>query len=182
MHKWNKALRLKKSNQIWGRRGQLAVSSKDEAGDRNHIWAAPIHYMRPRDKLTGWRSQNKWLGFPLDWGKSIRTLWRGQRLQIDRRDCTQRKSHRCRSIDHSRIFFLHEAEKKDDGDTPGPTGTLWGSLLGWAALRRERWEQLESNSVRTEPRGRKARPIMGITSTALGKGEMIALRRGQCSV
>jgi hypothetical protein len=35
---------------------------------------------------------------------------------------------------------------------------------------------------RTEPRGRKARPITDITNTALGKEEIVVLRREQCSM
>jgi hypothetical protein len=34
------------------------------------------------------------------------------------------RSWRYKSIDHSWIFCLHRMKKKDDGDTPGPTGTL----------------------------------------------------------
>jgi hypothetical protein len=37
------------------------------------------------------------------------------------------------------------SEKKNDGGTPGPAGTLSGNRLGLVALRREQWEQLESN-------------------------------------
>jgi hypothetical protein len=36
-------------------------------------------------------------------------------------------------------------KNKDDGGTPGPTGTLSGSSSGQVALRREQQEQLESN-------------------------------------
>jgi hypothetical protein len=38
-----------------------------------------------------------------------------------------RKNWRCRTLVHSGIFCLHQAEKEDDGDTPGPTGTLCGN-------------------------------------------------------
>jgi hypothetical protein len=57
----------------------------------------------------------------------------------------QSKNWRCRSTDHSWIFCLYQEEKKDDGDKPGPTGTLRGNHLGRVASRREQREQLGSN-------------------------------------
>jgi hypothetical protein len=51
-----------------------------------------------------------------------------------------------------------------DGGTPGPARILLESRSGRAVLRREQREQLESNH-----RGRKARSITDVTSTALGK-------------
>jgi hypothetical protein len=49
----------------------------------------------------------------------------------------------------TRIFIvcilLCQVEKKVDGSTPGPTGTLHGNHSGGAALRGEQREQLESN-------------------------------------
>jgi hypothetical protein len=41
------------------------------------------------------------------WKMSVGTLWKGQK----RRDCTQSKSHRGRSIDHSRNFFPHQLKE-----------------------------------------------------------------------
>jgi hypothetical protein len=57
-------------------------------------------------------------------------------------------------IDHSRSFALHRSEKEDNGDIPRPTGTLCRNCLGWAALRREQWEQLE-RSHHEKPTHRK---------------------------
>jgi hypothetical protein len=37
------------------------------------------------------------------------------------------RSQKYRSTDHSRNFCPHRWEKKDDGDIPGPSGTLSGS-------------------------------------------------------
>jgi hypothetical protein len=51
---------------------------------------------------------------------------------------------RCRSIDHSRNFCMHQPEE-DDGGTRRPAHTLSGSCSGWVALRREQQEQLERN-------------------------------------
>jgi hypothetical protein len=52
---------------------------------------------------------------------------------------------------------------------------LSGNRSGKAALRREQREQLESITMRIEPRGRKARLITDVTSTALGKEMAVRL-------
>jgi hypothetical protein len=119
------------------------------------------------------------------------TLWRGVPLRNERRDCTQSRSHECSSIDHSRNFWPHEPEE-DDGDKPGPIGTLWGNCLGWVALRREQWERLERSHREIRATGRKVRPVTDVTCTALGKRRngstpvcylgWIALRREQRSM
>jgi hypothetical protein len=81
-------------------------------------------------------------------------------LRNETRDCTQSKSRRRRSTGHSRQFargnhkkdlyclhplVCHDVEKKADGSTLGLNGTQSWNCLGQAALRREQWEQLESN-------------------------------------
>jgi hypothetical protein len=62
--------------------------------------------------------------------------------------------------------------KKDDGDTPGLTGTLSGDHLGQVALSRDQWEQLESNLHENRAMGKKVRWITDVTSIALRKEEM----------
>jgi hypothetical protein len=102
---------------------------------------------------------------------SLRILWRGRPPPKRKRDSTLSKSWQCGSTGHSR-YFCHAPigkrnnKKLDDGDTPGSTGTLSGSHLGCADLRREQREWLESKHCK------KVRPITDITSTALGKEEM----------
>jgi hypothetical protein len=71
-------------------------------------------------------------------------------------------AHRVRTgdvgaFDHSRIFCLHQAEKEDDGDKPGQTGTLCWNRSRQAALRREPQERLESNHHENWVTGRKVR-------------------------
>jgi hypothetical protein len=63
--------------------------------------------------------------------------------------------------------------EEDDGDKPGPTGTLWGNRLGWEALLREQWEWLESKHYENWATGRKVRPITDIAHTALRKEKMM---------
>jgi hypothetical protein len=52
------------------------------------------------------------------------------------------------------------------------TVELSRNLSGRAALRREQREQLKCNHRENRARGRKTRPITGITSTALEREEM----------
>jgi hypothetical protein len=47
------------------------------------------------------------------------------------------------------------SQKKDDGGTPGPTGTLSRNRSGLAALRREQREQLESNQHEKRATGKE---------------------------
>jgi hypothetical protein len=86
-------------------------------------------------------------------------------LQNERRDGTQSRNCKCRSIDHSRNFWPHQPED-DDGDIPGPTGTQWGNHSGRAALRRE---QLKSKDRENRATRRKVRPITDVSSTVLRK-------------
>jgi hypothetical protein len=58
-------------------------------------------------------------------------------------NCTRSKIRGYRSIDHSRNFCPHQPEE-DDGDKPGPTGTLSGDYSGRAAISREQRERLYS--------------------------------------
>jgi hypothetical protein len=44
-----------------------------------------------------------------------------------------------------------EPEVKDDGGTPGPSGTLPGNRPGQVVLRREQWERLASNNSEHQP-------------------------------
>jgi hypothetical protein len=99
------------------------------------------------------------------------TLWRGRPNPNETRACTRSMSNGYRSIDHSRNFCPHRS-KKLDGDTPGPTGTPRGNRLGRTALRREKWEHLESNNCQIRALRRKVRPTTDVTSTALGRDEM----------
>jgi hypothetical protein len=86
---------------------------------------------------------------------------------------------------NTRNFRPHHPEE-DDGEKPGPTGTL--CYEGRAAVRREQLESkrlenramgrkvrpiaVESKHHKNRATGRKVRPITDITSTALGKEEM----------
>jgi hypothetical protein len=92
----------------------------------------------------------------------------------------------------SRKFLPQSLEKKDDGVTTGQARTLSGNRSGRPALRREQREQLESSYRGNRAKGRKARPTIDVTSTALGKernvgtfvgySRRIVLRREQCNV
>jgi hypothetical protein len=53
------------------------------------------------------------------------------------------------------VLLCHDVERRMNGDTPEPTGTLSGSRLRQAALRREQWVQLESNHRESQATGKK---------------------------
>jgi hypothetical protein len=103
----------------------------------------------------------------------VRTLWRAQPPSKRKRDSTQSRSHKCRSIDHSRNCCPHQSVKENDGDKPGPARTLSGSRLGRATLRRVQQEWLERNHHENRATGRKVKPIIEVTSTALRQEEMV---------
>jgi hypothetical protein len=88
------------------------------------------------------RTVGSWTGL---WKVSDWTLWRGGPPPKRKRDCTPSKSRRCRSTEHSRNVCPHRSEKQDNGNTPGPTGTLPGNHSGRASIKRKQWEQLEGN-------------------------------------
>jgi hypothetical protein len=68
-------------------------------------------------------------------------------------------AHRVRAIDVGALATPRASvppmERKDCDSAPGLTGTLSGSGLGRAALRREQWERLEGNHHENQARGDK---------------------------
>lgn len=86
------------------------------------------------------------------------SLLSGFKKWVSKHTATQSNSQRCSSTGHSRYLCLHRSETQDDCDKPGPIGTLWGSRLEWAALRRLQQEWLEGNHCETWAMGRKVRP------------------------
>jgi hypothetical protein len=79
--------------------------------------------------------------------------------------------------------FACTIRKKGDGGTLGPTGTLTGSSLGQAVLRREKQDQMGSNNCENQAtwkEGKADHRCHKHSPTPVGHSGQISLRREQC--